>query len=593
MKNLLKKMAMITASLMLAMTTFAMPTFAANPVKDSQVTISGVEADATVTLYQVVKNDNGQWALVDSTKPVTLADGTAKPTADQVTAIASNPGDLPKTVLTRVGDVYQSVENALDPGLYVAVVTNSSSGTVYNPMVVSVDFKNNSSNSVSAGDKFTGNAYAKSSTPDVKKTTLDNQNRYDKDENPFTASYDADNKPVNDRQVGTDMAGATIPYKVVTTIPSYAKNYEKPQFIFTDTLKKGFDSYTETPVVMEKVGDGFKTLVEGKDYWFVKSSSTEETLASGEKVNVRDKEDTGYTNVGKKTFSIAFDVKTGELARTICITYKAKLVGKDHDDYTSGLDPNTNEAKIEWTKDAGDEDSFKESEDCTHHYTFNIDGNIGGGEVGKEIIKVGTDENGKIVVAEKELKENWKPLDGAKFAIFKVKNPDAAPNKWEAGDQVGDTVTTADGGQMKFRGLDAGKYVIKEIEPPTGYAKNETLVPVEITPTFAVETHKGKECRILKSYTITINGEYTNTYTVDKGVVSKASNNNDIAANDERTAEVQDNPGFTAGFVNSDIGTLPSTGGMGTILFTIGGIVLIGLAFLLLFGGKRRKTQNN
>lgn len=593
MKNLhyLKKFVVMALAAMMTLSTFAMPTFAAQ--KDSQVTISGVEADATVTVYQVVKYENGEWKLVDSDKPVTLTNGSpaANPTAAEVTAIASNPGTLPYKVLDPVGSDYKSKAGELDPGLYVAVVTGTSSGTVYNPMVVSIDFsENNNTNSISADSKFTNNAYAKKSTPDLEKTTLDNQNRYDTADNPFTASYDAQNNPQNDRNVGTDMAGAVIPYKVVTTIPSYSATYEKPQFIFTDALQKGFAGYTEKPVVMEEVGNAYKTLVEGTDYWFVKSTSTEQTLASGEKVNVRDKEANDYTNVDKKTFSIAFNVETGKLARKICITYKAKLVDATDADYTSGLDPNTNEAKIEWTKDSADEDAFVESEDCTHHYTFNIDGNIGGGEVGKEIIKVGTDENGKLVVSEKELEKKWEPLNGAIFGIYKAQNTDQTPDKWTAGQKVYE-VTTEDGGQMKFRGLDAGKYVIVEIQAPTGYAKNETPVPVEIIPTFETASHHGKDCQILKSYTIKINNEYTNTYTVDKGVVTKTSNSDSITQNENRTDAVQDIPGFTAGFVNSNIGTLPSTGGMGTVLFTVGGIAIMALALFLLFGGKKKQQQ--
>ena len=46
-----------------------------------------------------------------------------------------------------------------------------------------------------------------------------------------------------------------------------------------------------------------------------------------------------------------------------------------------------------------------------------------------------------------------------------------------------------------------------------------------------------------------------------------------------------------ADIANSKTGTLPSTGGMGTVLFTIGGAAIMALALLLLFGGKKKKSQ--
>ena len=43
---------------------------------------------------------------------------------------------------------------------------------------------------------------------------------------------------------------------------------------------------------------------------------------------------------------------------------------------------------------------------------------------------------------------------------------------------------------------------------------------------------------------------------------------------------------------NTETGTLPSTGGIGTVIFTVGGIAIMALALLLLFGGKKKETQN-
>lgn len=42
---------------------------------------------------------------------------------------------------------------------------------------------------------------------------------------------------------------------------------------------------------------------------------------------------------------------------------------------------------------------------------------------------------------------------------------------------------------------------------------------------------------------------------------------------------------------NTETGTLPSTGGMGTVLFTIGGALIMALALFILFGGKKKQHQ--
>ena len=120
-------------------------------------------------------------------------------------------------------------------------------------------------------------------------------------------------------------------------------------------------------------------------------------------------------------------------------------------------------------------------------------------------------------------------------------------------------LTTANGGKLTCDGLAAGTYYLEEIKTQDGY----TLLanPVKIV--------------------ITADGENvtaaTATMTVDNvKTVGKVT--------DEDDGEVR----FTFTIVNNKGFTLPATGGMGTYLFTIGGIVIMaGAAFALIAMKKR------
>ena len=96
---------------------------------------------------------------------------------------------------------------------------------------------------------------------------------------------------------------------------------------------------------------------------------------------------------------------------------------------------------------------------------------------------------------------------------------------------------------MKFTGLDAGKYVLVEIQAPQGYAKNDTPVEVNISATLNADG-------TLKSYSISIAGKITETYTA--------------VYNSQKEVTKVDKTGEVGEFNNYKLGTLPSTGGIGT-----------------------------
>ena len=131
------------------------------------------------------------------------------------------------------------------------------------------------------------------------------------------------------------------------------------------------------------------------------------------------------------------------------------------------------------------------------------------------------------------------------------------------------TATTNDSGNIYITGLDIGTYYLKESKAPDGYTLNDTVYKIEVNAT--VESEE------LKTWTIKIkdmsnNKETTHTFTV----------NGD---------QVQSEGGETTVIKNTKLSSLPSTGGIGTTIFTIGGCVIMVAAAGLYFS-TRKKEEN-
>lgn len=131
------------------------------------------------------------------------------------------------------------------------------------------------------------------------------------------------------------------------------------------------------------------------------------------------------------------------------------------------------------------------------------------------------------------------------------------------------TATTDDNGNIHITGLDTGTYYLKESKAPNGYTLNDTVYKIDINAT--VENEE------LKTWTIKItdmstNNVTTHTFTVDGDQVDSTG-------------------GETTVIKNTELSSLPSTGGIGTTIFTIGGCVIMIVAAGLYFS-TRKKEEN-
>ena len=219
------------------------------------------------------------------------------------------------------------------------------------------------------------------------------------------------------------------------------------------------------------------------------------------------------------------------------VTYSAVVNGT-----ASNFDAATNTLKVEYSNNPN-ETTYGE-EVVTRHYTFDLE----------DILYKVDDENNK------------KKLSGAEFTLTD-----------EEGRNF--TATSDENGEIVFKGLKEGTYTLRETKAPTGYA-----LPVDMEYTLTI-TAQYNENNILQSFKVRItqNGEYYATIMyspIDGG---------------------GGHPGLSIvgldgiAFVNIEntiLAHLPSTGGIGTTIFTIGGCAIMIAAAALYFVNRRKSEEN-
>lgn len=328
--------------------------------------------------------------------------------------------------------------------------------------------------------------------------------------------------------------GDTVNFKIQTAIPSYSEQYTSVEVKVSDALSQGLTLNQNSIVV--KVDDT-EAVQEGTDTYSIKKS------ASG--------------------FEISF-VSAYALAnsgKSIVVTYSAKL----NENAGINFDANTNTATLTYTNNP--DGDTKEVKDRTYTYTFGIDAKLNGSSEEKwnttteELIK------GEKVKEEtaSETKDVFKALAGATFTLTSKTTPAKVY-----------TATSDADGALTFTGLDAGSYTLVETKAPQGYSVNTAEIPVVISAEYNTDG-------TLKSYSITVNGKATSTY--------EATYAGDTIVNKTITNLVQGKDNETSQILNTKLVDLPSTGGIGTTIFTVAGSLIMIFAAALLFASRRRISK--
>lgn len=579
---------LLTATMVLgmSMTSFAEPTYTVgknqgtytdkpDAADRATVKITGITGTPTVTLYKIasVKYGPGEVEFVDYewASGVDFVD-PEKPTANEINNIAqrltgaATPEITPKSVDTteKVGDTYSK---EVEAGVYIAVITGATDGKIYNPILLTATYSDDGklyAGEVGSGENYLwgSTAVAKSSTPEVDKEITDG------------TTADGDKK--------TGSVGDVVDYKVTPTIPTYPSNATNKTFFISDRLSEGltFDYSSLTVTIkgqtVTKTGDTFKL--------------DNKTIATA-----------SNTNEGNPVngFNLNFDydallipdgdgaVYTPVVSYSAVINEKAVVGGLGNPNgviYYYGI-PNNGST---WTDVKDDPDKAKNVEkkkDTETVYTYQL-----------AFLKTGegVDDEGNPTTP---------GLADAVFGIYKDENCT----------KLIDKVTTNENGYAVSTNVGAGDYWVKELVAPTGYSLNDQAYKITANWTTATTTVTGTVTD--RNYTT----ESPSTDAVQVGWIKDGV----FYALDEFTKEEAAAGSYQAAYLDSEntttstgvtvttnqsagsgtamlepsipntkLSELPSTGGIGTTIFTIGGCAIMIAAAALFFAGRRREKSN-
>lgn len=162
------------------------------------------------------------------------------------------------------------------------------------------------------------------------------------------------------------------------------------------------------------------------------------------------------------------------------------------------------------------------------------------------------------------MNEKGKALKGAEFKVpFTVKGTDGNYTVVKAEGET--TVKCDDNGVVVIKGVKAGTYSITETTAPDGYNKLTAPFDVEAVKTGATTTN-------------------TTVYLDENGTVTATETNTKVTYTNENLAA------SVKVVVNKAGSLLPSTGGMGTTIFTVTGAILMLIAAVIFVTRRRMKN---
>lgn len=333
---------------------------------------------------------------------------------------------------------------------------------------------------------------------------------------------------------GSVAVGDTVPYKLTVDIPQYPENATVTRFVIGDTLSNG--------LTLNK--DSIKIFVNGS------------TL------------DPQYYSLDTSADN-SFTINMTEYYKELAEVYlnASEIVVK----YTATVNENAfetdalgNNAFVGYTNDPyKDSDSKTETEEEVYTYGISL----------VKTVEKGDTPEGAVFNLSKE--KGGSPVEFVSDnGIYRLPTAEEKANPEVV--KTTDLAVTDLGGNLgwglKIQGLDLGTYYLKETVAPDGYVLPDEAIEIRLTDT-------EPELGVLDQG----QGKTEVTYTsaaVNAGEVSQVSINKNVVSFQFSNVLYDEDGSFD----------LPVTGGMGTALFTIAGILLMGGAVLLVIVAVRKRN---
>ena len=378
--------------------------------------------------------------------------------------------------------------------------------------------------------------YPKNQTgnPDLEKTVREDKNSTGKHNGSLTDITDGF------EHTATASVGDIVDYQIISTLPTItSKASSLSEYTYVDTLSKGI-KYSKQDVVIEFFRDSactdkITTWGEDSGKFTVVYDDTANTMT------IRMTE-TGLAEINEATTVYTDSVKRGYSDCTMRITYAATLTA----DAQMGDEDNPNEVELTWKRT--NTTYYDTLEDCCHVYTYGVD-----------ILKQFSDGKGNIQNVKFNLHndtDNCYIIADLKDGVYYAKG--IASKKADA-----TTFIPNGSGHIIVKGLEDDSYSLTETATDKGYVLLKEAVKIVIT------TKENGACEQCGAKLLT---------------ASAAVNGKDATMTDGNAIvplTVVNNPGFD----------LPKTGGYGTWMFTIGGILLLGTAAFIVVKSRKHKSE--
>ena len=236
---------------------------------------------------------------------------------------------------------------------------------------------------------------------------------------------------------GTVAIGDTVNYEIDTNFPTYEANaattFTGAKFELKDTFSAGLDY-----VYTDNVTDGVTVKIDGA------------TVTGGYTVT--------YSN---RVLTITFASATilANQGKSVAVTYNATVNGNAVVNKTGG---NKNKVELEYSNNPEKATDVKKLEDNVPVYTFAFD-----------LKKLDGADDSQLGGAKFQMKNGddvlYFTVSGETYTLSD-KNAEGATN----------VIETVSGGDITFKGLDAGTYTLTETDAPSGYAKLANVITVQV-----------------------------------------------------------------------------------------------------------------
>lgn len=520
-----------------------------------EITFTGVAKGDTVKAYKLMwySDDYNSYQYYEGFSnyaeknyvhpPKTLDDVLAESTPQFLTTLMSMyvlmtesqlPGGatLPEVQASAEADANEQAKLTLNPGYYLLLVsTTEQNNRTYMPVTVFVQVKNGNVRVYAAGSEITGNPTAV----------------FKHEEGPaINVRVNDDSRDIDDwKKTAGGRVGEPMDFYMEVSTPAYTDNSFNITKLTANCQLAGLN-YVEGSMKPTALPKADSDAVEGA----IKGT----TVGADGNLTV------------ELDYSKIRNAATGR--GLIYLHFKATVAP---DAVTKSEASATAKLEYVFSMEAGNTKTTADSTAAVYNYDFTLF------KKSNELIDPSNAGSGH------------RPLAGAGFILYADEAMTKAINmvKVEANGDVGayyrpalageagavaqmDANMGNDNNTLSIRGLDVGSYYVKETKTPSGYYAPKGIFKLDLT------AERDASESLVKDLA---SGGFTETKEADRALIQKKS------LNAEKNR-------FEADLLNSSTPVLPTTGGVGTVMFTVIGLLCMGAAlWFFLFARRRREDE--